>query len=75
MHLSCINIFSFVSLANLVGIPAVSVPSGYDSNGLPIGFQAMAGHWNEHILLRVAHVLEGSNALQQPKGEYFSPLK
>jgi Asp-tRNA(Asn)/Glu-tRNA(Gln) amidotransferase A subunit family amidase len=64
----------FASLANFVGLPGISVPSGYDAHGLPIGFQAMAGHWNEHVLLRVAHALEGRVALQKPGDMFFSPL-
>jgi hypothetical protein len=34
----------------------------------------MADHWNEHVLLRIAHALEGSVALQQPRDMFFSPL-
>jgi Asp-tRNA(Asn)/Glu-tRNA(Gln) amidotransferase A subunit family amidase len=43
---------------NLLGLPAISFPAGYDSNGLPIGMQAMGRHWEEHILLQVAYAAE-----------------
>ncbi|KAI7872591.1 amidase signature domain-containing protein [Spinellus fusiger] len=47
----------YLSLANLTGIPAVSVPIGFH-NDLPVGLQLMAGWWQEALLLRMAKVLE-----------------
>jgi aspartyl-tRNA(Asn)/glutamyl-tRNA(Gln) amidotransferase subunit A len=44
--------------ANLAGIPGMSVPCGFNRDGLPIGMQLQAGHFNEAILLRAAHNLE-----------------
>jgi aspartyl-tRNA(Asn)/glutamyl-tRNA(Gln) amidotransferase subunit A len=44
--------------ANLAGLPAISVPSGFDSKGLPIGLQLMAPVLEEEPLLRVAHQYE-----------------
>lgn len=44
--------------ANLAGIPGMSVPCGFNSQGLPIGVQLQATHFNEAILLRAAHNLE-----------------
>jgi aspartyl-tRNA(Asn)/glutamyl-tRNA(Gln) amidotransferase subunit A len=44
--------------ANLAGIPGISVPCGFSSNGLPIGMQMQATHFNEEILLRAAWNLE-----------------
>ncbi len=44
--------------ANLAGIPAISVPCGFSDDGLPIGMQMQAAHFNEEILLRAAHNLE-----------------
>jgi len=40
---------------NLAGIPAVSVPCGFSSRGLPIGLQLMGPHFAEESLLRIAH--------------------
>jgi len=48
----------YVNPANLTGLPAISFPIGYDSRGLPIGMQAMGDHWQEHLILRVAHNAE-----------------
>ncbi len=44
-------------LANLAGIPALSIPAEIH-NGLPIGLQLMAKHLDEHLLLRVAYAFE-----------------
>lgn len=44
--------------ANLAGIPGISVPCGFSREGLPIGLQLMAAHFQEPILLKVAHNFE-----------------
>ncbi len=44
--------------ANLAGIPAISIPCGKDSKGLPIGVQLMADCFQEKKLLRVAYTYE-----------------
>jgi aspartyl-tRNA(Asn)/glutamyl-tRNA(Gln) amidotransferase subunit A len=42
----------------LAGIPAISVPCGTNSENLPVGLQLMANHFQESLLLRVAHHFE-----------------
>ena len=42
----------------LAGIPAISIPCGKNSGGLPVGMQLMANHFQESLLLRVAHHFE-----------------
>ena len=37
--------------ANLAGLPAISIPCGFDSIGLPVGMQLMAPHFREDLLL------------------------
>lgn len=44
--------------ANLAGIPAMSIPCGKDSNGLPIGLQIMANSLCEKKLINVAYTYE-----------------
>jgi aspartyl-tRNA(Asn)/glutamyl-tRNA(Gln) amidotransferase subunit A len=44
--------------ANLAGIPAISVPCGFSAEGLPIGMQMQAAHFNEEVLFRAAWNLE-----------------
>lgn len=43
---------------NLAGIPAISVPCGLDSKGLPVGLQIMGPAFQEALILRVAHAFE-----------------
>ncbi|MEX0589158.1 MAG: Asp-tRNA(Asn)/Glu-tRNA(Gln) amidotransferase subunit GatA [Cyanobium sp.] len=44
--------------ANMAGLPAISLPCGFDLEGLPIGLQLMAGVLEEPLLLQVAHHYE-----------------
>ncbi len=43
---------------NLAGLPAVSVPCGSSSNGLPIGLQLIGSHFDEARLLNAAYAYE-----------------
>jgi aspartyl-tRNA(Asn)/glutamyl-tRNA(Gln) amidotransferase subunit A len=43
---------------NLVGIPAISIPCGQSSAGLPIGLQLIGAHFDEARLLNAAYALE-----------------
>jgi len=43
---------------NVTGSPAISVPVGWDADGLPIGIQLVGRHFAESTLLRVARALE-----------------
>jgi len=44
--------------ANLAGIPAVSIPCGFDDGSLPIGLQILAPAFHEEKLLRIARMFE-----------------
>lgn len=47
--------------ANLVGIPAISIPCG-SSDGLPVGLQIMGPHFREDLILQIAYAYEqGTN--------------
>lgn len=48
----------YTVIANLTGIPAVSIPCGEDKNKLPIGMQLMSKSFNENILLNAANVFQ-----------------
>jgi aspartyl-tRNA(Asn)/glutamyl-tRNA(Gln) amidotransferase subunit A len=41
--------------ANLAGLPAMSLPCGFDSRGLPIGLQLVGDYFSEARMLNVAH--------------------
>jgi aspartyl-tRNA(Asn)/glutamyl-tRNA(Gln) amidotransferase subunit A len=43
---------------NLAGLPAMSVPVGKDSRGLPIGIQLIGNSFQEKTLLRAAYMYE-----------------
>jgi aspartyl-tRNA(Asn)/glutamyl-tRNA(Gln) amidotransferase subunit A len=49
----------FTATANLAGIPAISVPIGR-VDGLPVGGQVMATHFDERTLFRGAYALESA---------------
>ena len=44
--------------ANLAGVPAISIPCGLSSDGLPIGTQLIGNFWSEATLLNLAHKYE-----------------
>lgn len=46
------------ALANLTGIPAVSIPVGFTATNLPIGMQIMGKPFDEPTILRVASAYE-----------------
>ena len=48
--------------ANLAGVPAISLPCGFASSGLPIGLQFMGGVSSEAALLRIARIFESTQA-------------
>ena len=58
--------------ANLAGLPAISVPCGFDDQGLPIGLQLITGVLEEAKLLRVAYQFERAAAVMRSRP--VSPL-
>jgi aspartyl-tRNA(Asn)/glutamyl-tRNA(Gln) amidotransferase subunit A len=45
----------FTIPAPLAGLPALSIPCGFDAAGLPVGLQLMGKHFSEALLLGAAH--------------------
>lgn len=43
---------------NLAGIPALSIPCGFDSKNLPIGFQIIGDYFDEKGILNIGYQLE-----------------
>ena len=58
--------------ANLAGLPAISLPCGFDALGLPIGCQLIGNVLEEPRLLQVAYQYEqGAQVMsRQPKGDF-----
>ncbi|HVG29267.1 MAG TPA: Asp-tRNA(Asn)/Glu-tRNA(Gln) amidotransferase subunit GatA [Pyrinomonadaceae bacterium] len=44
--------------ANLAGVPALSAPCGLSGDGLPVGMQLTARHWDEATMFRLADAYE-----------------
>jgi aspartyl-tRNA(Asn)/glutamyl-tRNA(Gln) amidotransferase subunit A len=52
------------------GLPAISIPCGFDKNGLPLGMQVVGPRWGE------AEVLDAANKYQQATGWHLKhPFK
>ncbi len=53
-----VHLHRFTCPFNLTGQPAISLPCGFDSQGLPIGLQIVGRPFDEETVLRVAHAYE-----------------
>ncbi|MCO5588588.1 hypothetical protein L7F22_042545 [Adiantum nelumboides] len=56
--------------ANFLGLPAITVPVGYDAEGMPIGLQLLGRPWSEATLLRVAYAIENLSIAKRPEVFY-----
>jgi aspartyl-tRNA(Asn)/glutamyl-tRNA(Gln) amidotransferase subunit A len=52
----------FTVVADLVGIPGISVPCGETREHLPVGLQVLGKHFDEGTILRVGHAYEHARA-------------
>ena len=57
---------------NVLGLPALSLPCGFDEAGLPIGLQIVGPSFQEALILRVGAALE--DALDLARRPVFRPL-
>ena len=48
----------FTLACNLAGLPGLSLPCGFSSQGLPIGFQVLGPHFAEELLLAIGHAYQ-----------------
>ena len=55
----------FTVPTNLAGIPAMSVPAGYDKENLPLGLQLIGKPLGEQTLLNIAYAIESNSNLKQ----------
>lgn len=46
--------------ANLAGVPGLSFPVGFDTDGMPVGMQLMGPHFGEEVLFRTAHAYQSA---------------
>lgn len=49
------DLTAFTAPFDVTGVPAISIPCGFSSAGLPIGLQIVGRAWNEARVLHVAH--------------------
>ncbi len=52
----------FTIPVNLAGLPGISVPCGFDTQGLPIGLQLIGKPWDEETIFKAAYAFEQSTA-------------
>ncbi len=52
---------------NLAGLPAISIPCGFDDQGLPIGMQLIANVLREDVLFQVAYAYEQATEWHKQK--------
>ena len=52
---------------NLAGIPAISVPCGFDGQGFPIGMQLIGAAFAEGKLLKGAYAYEQASKWQRAR--------
>ena len=53
----------FTVTVNMAGLPAISVPAGKDSAGLPLGLQLIGRPFDEETLFAAARIIENSHGL------------
>ena len=68
MYLSDIYTIS----VNLAGLPALSLPCGFDNDGMPIGLQIIGKRFDEPTILRVAYQFEQATEWHKKKPKLSS---
>ena len=54
---------------NIAGVPAMSIPCGFDSNNMPIGLQLIGPHFGEGKIIQAAYTLEKILDLKDKRAE------
>ncbi len=49
---------AFTIPASMAGVPALSIPCGFSSDGLPVGLQIISPQFSEHKLMAVGHAYQ-----------------
>ena len=57
----------FTVTVNMAGLPAISIPAGLDSKGLPLGLQLIGRPFEEETLFRASYVIEQAAGHFQPE--------
>ena len=61
-----------IRIHNLTGSPALALPMGFDSKGIPAGIQIAGPHWSEPLLYRLGAAYESATGWtdQHPQGVF-----
>ncbi|KAL1814107.1 hypothetical protein ACET3Z_024172 [Daucus carota] len=68
------SLVRYMIAGNFLGLPAVTVPVGYDKDGLPIGLQIIGKPWSEASLIYIAYAVQGLCAAEYKKPEVYYDL-
>jgi amidase len=52
------DLIRFTAPFDIAGTPTLSLPSGFNADGAPFGFQLIAGYLNESALIRAGHAYQ-----------------
>ncbi len=55
----------------MTGQPALSVPCGFDSDGLPIGLQLVSARFNDSLVLQAGHAYQQAAPLTDRRPTLF----
>lgn len=53
-------------LSATTGLPAISMPAGFTTDGLPVALELLGGAWTEVTLLKYAYAWEQASKLRRP---------
>lgn len=51
---------------NLAGLPGISLPCGFDKNGMPVGMQLVGNAFDEKTIIRAAYAFERTMSYKRP---------
>jgi aspartyl-tRNA(Asn)/glutamyl-tRNA(Gln) amidotransferase subunit A len=66
------NQADFTCIASIAGLPAISIPGGWTSDGLPLGIQLVGQTGHEAHLFALARALDGVLAAYRPPASFMS---
>ena len=46
------------AIGNLIGLPAISIPNGFDQKGLPTSFQIMSNKHKDDLIIKLAEFIQ-----------------
>lgn len=73
-YINAAALVRYMIAGNFLGLPAVTVPVGYDEAGLPIGLQFIGKPWSEASLIFIAYAMQVLCASEYRKPKVFYDL-